>query len=80
MPPSVAGSAVPHPAPLAKPSAPTPSPRKSPATASSRATSPPSGFKGYISGAALAKKLRLLATEGVRFKNDRLTEPKRAIR
>ena len=40
----------------------------------------PGGFKGYISGAALAKKLRLLATEGVRFKNDRLTEPKRAIR
>ena len=40
----------------------------------------PGGFKGCISGAALAKKLRLLATEGVRFKNDCLTEPKRAIR
>lgn len=40
----------------------------------------PGGFNGRTSGAALAKKLRLLATEGVVFQNGRLAEPKRAIR
>ena len=40
----------------------------------------PGGFDGRTSGAALAKKLHLLATEGVVFKNGYLAEPKRAIR
>jgi hypothetical protein len=33
-----------------------------------------------MSGPALTKKLRLLAAEGVTFKNGRLTEPTRVIR
>jgi len=40
----------------------------------------PGGFNGRTSGAALAKKLRLLATEGVAFNDGHLAEPKRAIR
>lgn len=40
----------------------------------------PGGFNGRTSGAALAKKLRLLATEGIVFKNGHLAAPKRAIR
>ena len=38
------------------------------------------GFTGNTSGPALTKKLRLLAAEGVRFKNGRLADPQRAIR
>jgi methylated-DNA-[protein]-cysteine S-methyltransferase len=40
----------------------------------------PGGFQGHRTGPALAKKLRLLAAEGVRFKNNHLTDPKHAIR
>lgn len=40
----------------------------------------PGGFNGRTSGPALAKKLRLLASEGVVFKNGRLSDPTRAIR
>ena len=39
----------------------------------------PGGFQGRRSGPALAKKLRLLATEGVTFRNGRLAEPGRLI-
>lgn len=39
----------------------------------------PGGFQGRTLGPALSKKLRLLAAEGVDFKNGRLAEPKRAI-
>jgi hypothetical protein len=38
------------------------------------------GFIGHTSGAALTKKLRLLAAEGVVFRNGRLSDPTRAIR
>ena len=38
------------------------------------------GFTGRTSGPALTKKLRLLAAEGVVFKNGRLSDPTRAIR
>ena len=38
------------------------------------------GFKGHTSGQALAEKLRLLAAEGITFKNGRLSDPKRALR
>jgi methylated-DNA-[protein]-cysteine S-methyltransferase len=38
------------------------------------------GFTGHTSGPALTKKLRLLAAEGVIFKNGRLFDPTRAIR
>ena len=40
----------------------------------------PGGFSGRTSGPALTKKLRLLAAEGVIFKNGRLFDPTRAIR
>jgi methylated-DNA-[protein]-cysteine S-methyltransferase len=40
----------------------------------------PGGFNGRTSGAALAKKLRLLATEGIVFKNGRLADHTQAIR
>jgi methylated-DNA-[protein]-cysteine S-methyltransferase len=40
----------------------------------------PGGFQGHRTGPALAKKLRLLAAEGVRFRNNHLTDPTRAIR
>ena len=40
----------------------------------------PGGFQGKISGPALTKKLRLLATEGIHFQNNRLTDPARALR
>jgi methylated-DNA-[protein]-cysteine S-methyltransferase len=39
----------------------------------------PGGFSGRTSGPALTKKLRLLAAEGVVFKNGRLSDLKRAI-
>lgn len=39
----------------------------------------PGGFQGRAVGPALAKKLRLLAAEGVDFKNSRLADAKRAI-
>jgi methylated-DNA-[protein]-cysteine S-methyltransferase len=40
----------------------------------------PGGFQGKKSGPALAKKLRLLAAEGIHFQNNHLTDPTRAIR
>jgi len=40
----------------------------------------PGGFQGNRTGPVLAKKLRLLAAEGVRFKNNHLADPTRAIR
>ena len=40
----------------------------------------PGGFHGETRGPQLAHKLRLLATEGIVFKNGRLADPKRAIR
>jgi methylated-DNA-[protein]-cysteine S-methyltransferase len=40
----------------------------------------PGGFQGKISGPALAEKLRLLATEGIHFQNNRLNDPTSAIR
>ncbi len=40
----------------------------------------PGGFQGRTSGAALAKKLDLLRSEGITFKNGRLADPRRAIR
>ena len=40
----------------------------------------PGGFNGRTSGAALAKKLRLLAAEGVVFKKGRLADHMQAIR
>lgn len=40
----------------------------------------PGGFHGSTTGPALAKKLRLLAAEGVHFQDNRLADPKRAIR
>jgi len=39
----------------------------------------PGGFTGQRSGPALGKKLRLLAAEGIHFKNGRLADAKRAI-
>ena len=39
----------------------------------------PGGFQGRKSGPALAKKLRLLAGEGIRFRHNHLTDPTRAI-
>ena len=39
----------------------------------------PGGFQGSASGTALAKKLRLLRSEGVLFKNSRLAEPDRLL-
>lgn len=40
----------------------------------------PGGFSGHTSGPELARKLRLLAAEGVHFKNGRLADERRAIR
>ena len=40
----------------------------------------PGGFNGRTSGAALAKKLRLLAAEGIVFKDGRLADHTQAIR
>jgi len=40
----------------------------------------PGGFQGHHTGPALAKKLRLLAKEGVHFRHNHLTDPTRAIR
>jgi len=40
----------------------------------------PGGFHGRRSGPALAKKVRLLAREGVTFKNGCLADPTRLIR
>ena len=40
----------------------------------------PGGFQGRTSGGALAKKLDLLRSEGITFKNGRLADPRRAIR
>lgn len=40
----------------------------------------PGGFRGKTKGPALAKKLRLLASEGIVFTNHRLADPTLAIR
>jgi methylated-DNA-[protein]-cysteine S-methyltransferase len=40
----------------------------------------PGGFAGRTSGPELARKLRLLASEGVVFRNGRLSDPRRLIR
>lgn len=40
----------------------------------------PGGFQGKTTGPELAKKIQLLAAEGVRFKEGFLAEPARAIR
>jgi methylated-DNA-[protein]-cysteine S-methyltransferase len=40
----------------------------------------PGGFQGKTSGPVLARKLRLLAAEGVVFKNGRLADPKCVVR
>ncbi len=40
----------------------------------------PGGFQGQRAGAALARKLRLLASEGVRFHNNRLADPAQLVR
>ena len=37
----------------------------------------PGGFQGRRSGAALRRKIRLLAAEGVRFRQGRLADPDR---
>ncbi|OGV64411.1 MAG: hypothetical protein A3K19_09630 [Lentisphaerae bacterium RIFOXYB12_FULL_65_16] len=37
------------------------------------------GFAGATSGAEIARKRRLLASEGVRFRNERLAEPRRCL-
>jgi len=39
----------------------------------------PGGFQGQANGRPLARKLRLLAAEGVRFKNGHLADPRRVI-
>ena len=39
----------------------------------------PGGYSGQTSGPRLARKLQLLAAEGVTFQNNRLTDPSRAI-
>jgi methylated-DNA-[protein]-cysteine S-methyltransferase len=39
----------------------------------------PGGFFGHKSGPQLARKLRLLAAEGIRFKNNRLADPTRVL-
>ena len=39
----------------------------------------PGGFQGERAGAALARKLRLLASEGVEFHRGRLADPSRVI-
>ena len=40
----------------------------------------PGGFQGRENGTPLSRKLRLLAAEGVRFKNGHLADPRRLIR
>ena len=40
----------------------------------------PGGFQGMINGPVLAKKLRLLRSEGVTFTDGRLSDPARLIR
>jgi methylated-DNA-[protein]-cysteine S-methyltransferase len=40
----------------------------------------PGGFQGRTNGPALAKKLRLLRSEGVTFANGRLSDPARLVR
>ena len=40
----------------------------------------PGGFQGRRGGAALARKLRLLASEGVTFRKGRLADPSRLLR
>lgn len=40
----------------------------------------PGGFNGQTRGPQRARKLQLLAAEGVHFENNRLADPKRAIR
>lgn len=40
----------------------------------------PGGFFGKKSGAQLARKLHLLAAEGIHFQNNHLTNPSHAIR
>lgn len=40
----------------------------------------PGGFQGKRGGTALARKLRILAAEGVTFRNGRLTDPSRVLR
>jgi methylated-DNA-[protein]-cysteine S-methyltransferase len=40
----------------------------------------PGGFQGRTNGPALAKKLRLLRSEGVIFANGRLSDPARLVR
>ncbi len=40
----------------------------------------PGGFNGRTRGRQLTRKLQLLAAEGVHFQNNRLADPKRAIR
>ena len=40
----------------------------------------PGGFHGQTRGPQLARKLRLLAAEGILFQNGRLADPKRAVR
>lgn len=39
----------------------------------------PGGFQGKTGGEALARKLRLLASEGVLFRDGRLADPKRLV-
>jgi len=39
----------------------------------------PGGYSGQTRGPQLTRKLQLLAAEGVTFKNNRLTDPNRAI-
>lgn len=40
----------------------------------------PGGFQGKRGGPALARKLRLLAAEGVVFRDNKLAEPSRLVR
>jgi methylated-DNA-[protein]-cysteine S-methyltransferase len=40
----------------------------------------PGGFRGHQSGPALAEKLRLLASEGIHFRNGHLADPARLLR
>ena len=40
----------------------------------------PGGFVGKTSGTELRRKLRLLASEGVKFADGRVTDPRRVIR
>ena len=40
----------------------------------------PGGFNGARAGTEIARKLRLLATEGVAFRNGRLVDPSKIVR